>query len=146
MVYTKLNDLHHIEWFILLWKICTTLKDLYRTERFVLFWTIQSALDDLYNVESFGLQRIIEYWLFNECQTYLTTSWTNLTLPTLLHNLIMLNNCTLLYTFVVYEFSNHQVINQKKNLSRPMNGKVISTTVGTYLQEWALGINFPANV
>ena len=42
------------------------------------------------------------------------------------HDVTMLHNCTLLYTFVAYTFPNHQVINQSKNLSWPINGKAVS--------------------
>ena len=40
---------------------------------------------------------------------------------TLLYDVSMLHNCTLCYAFVAYTFAHHQVINQRKNLSWPMN-------------------------
>ena len=103
MICITLNDLYNVEWFF------TSLQNLCDLERFVQRWQICTTLNDS-ECDGWFVQRwiiwtrwIIEYQLFNECQvylfekilsdilhlpwvdfflilTYLTTSWTNLTL------------------------------------------------------------------
>ena len=72
MIFTTLNYLYCVEWFVLRWIICTTFNDMHSVEWFVQRWMIFyflakfvrprmicTALKDLYYVEWFGIQSMI---------------------------------------------------------------------------------------
>ena len=66
MICAVLKHLHHVEWFVLRWKIWTTLNDLYSVELFVQGWIIcTTALNGLYNVE----------WIFTSLQNLYDLEW-----------------------------------------------------------------------
>ena len=89
---------------------------------FFLIWKYQ---EEIYSTLP---QKLIIKRGFSSLQWKLLTVYfpDTLTCFCLSHDIITLHNCALLYKFVAYAFVNHQVINQSKNLSWPINGKAIS--------------------